>query len=677
MSLSRVARYAPLIALLGLFGCHSCDGTTVSKDLCQGVEGVEDGHPDPCTDNSSCGDHFACKSPKDKPDVQCCMFEDRKCATEADCCPGQTCPTDRKKCFDKYLACDTDADCGDKGDRFCEQWTDSYGTSSRCRFHACGPLGECPDGQSCFKGECLAGLPCNGACEAGKACVPSVDRCQSYACPVSCNEGFIATFSDNRNIWDSCNLPEEKCECAELPSLHSSDLGRFSALTADSSQQAVFVSMYDGEYGDLVVNKYDPDGKLARQDYVDGVPSGAPVKYGPSGARGGVDQPGDDVGRYTDVASSSGSVYVSYYDATHGDLKLATRQGDGSWSSVTVDGADADLGQYTSVAVDAEGYPVISYFQRGGEDGFDPASCPSPKPTGDKHFITALKVAHATSKTPGASDFQITIVACQSRSAPACYGCTETCADPGSGPGCFTADSTCSGCDANTETCVMVSGTPTCAKNYNPSSLNDLVDGVGLFSSIATNGKEALVTYMRRTDGKGQLEGVRISESGQVSQPVVLDDSGDTGFFPDLLIDPTTKNLAIAYHDFSSRQLKFLYNQNFAAGLTPEVIDSGLGAMGSGESDWVGTDVALAFAPSGALFAVYQDATRGDLKLASRSTGWEVLPSPRTEGAVGFFADGAFYGNTLFMSHARIHARLVSGTPKADNALVLDRFTAQ
>ncbi len=48
------------------------------------------------------------------------------------------------KCFDKFLECNTDADCGDKGDRFCELYTDSYGSSSRCRFRACSPAGECP-----------------------------------------------------------------------------------------------------------------------------------------------------------------------------------------------------------------------------------------------------------------------------------------------------------------------------------------------------------------------------------------------------------------------------------------------------------------------------------------------------------------------------------------------------
>ncbi|MGA9523784.1 MAG: hypothetical protein WBV82_20145 [Myxococcaceae bacterium] len=670
-----MCRLLPVLALVAVVGCQCSDSPVNPISPCQGVEGADPDHPKACVSSDECGDHFSCTSVKDRDGLQCCMFADRKCNTEADCCPGQTCPADRRECFDKFLECETDADCGDSGDRFCELWEDSYGTSSRCRFKACGALGECPEGQACFQGECMAGLPCGGQCEAGKACVPTIDRCQDYACPTSCAPGFIATFSDSRNIWDSCNLPTVACECAELPPLRSEDVGRFSAIaTTSAPQKAVYVSLYDGQYGDLVVNRYETDGRLARQDYVDGVPANAAAKYGPSGARGGVTDPGPDVGRYTDVATHGDQVYVSYFDATNGDLKLAIRQGDGSWSTVRVDGADADLGLYTSLAVDADGFPVISYFQRGGDAAFNPAACPGTPPTGDRRFISALKLARATSANPGPNDFTTTFVACQSRPPPACFGCSDTCADPGTGPACFTAATTCTGCDANTETCVLVNGTATCAKKYNPSELNAIPDGVGLFSSVVTDGKDAVIAYMRRTDGKGALETVRVSGSGAVSGRVVLDAAGDTGYFPALARDPSTRNYAVAWHDFSSRKLKFLFAPNLTAGLSPEIIDHGAGAPGSGDASWVGTDVALTFAPNGTVFAAYQDATRGDLKVAARKAGWEPLTPARTEGAVGFFADAAFLGQTLYMSHARIHAKLLSGEPRVDNTLLLDRI---
>jgi hypothetical protein len=372
-----------------------------------------------------------------------------------------------------------------------------------------------------------------------------------------------------------------------------------------------------------------------------------------------------------------GAVYVSYYDATNGDLKLAVRAKDATtWTTLRVDGQSADLGLYSSLALDADGVPGISYFQRGGNDDFDPSSCPAPAPSGDKKYITALKLAKATGPSPSSSaDFAIKTLACQSRAAPACTGCTNVCADPGSGPGCYAANTTCTGCDPNTEVCITVGSAPTCAKKYNPSTLQEVVDGVGLFSSITFRGKDAFIAYMRRSANKGSLYGVRVDSAGAVGPRVLLDEGGDTGWFPDIKVDPAGK-LAVSYHDFSSRKLKFYYADQLVAGLTPEVIDSGAGAPGSGDAAWVGTSSAIAFGPGGTFFVAYQDATTGDLKLAARKAGWEKLSAVRTQGAVGFFADAAFLGQQLFISHAQIQAKMRSGEPSVANRLLLDQYTA-
>jgi hypothetical protein len=676
MSSAGANRIVFALVLAGSAGCGRSADPVVSAEPCRTVVGSEDGRWKPCDADTPCGDHFACTPVAGRKDLTCCMFADRKCGTEANCCPGQTCPEDRKKCFDKFLECKTDADCGSRGDRFCEKWTDSYGTSGRCRLRACGPSGECPPEQSCFQGECVAALPCGGRCDPGKACVPAIDRCQSFACPASCAPGFIATFADNRRIWDTCSLPDVACTCAELPPLRSSDLGRFSAIAVDAAHGAIFVSQYDGEYGDLVVDRFGADGKLEARQYVDGVPAGAPVKYGPSGPRGGVIDPGPDVGRHTDAAAAGGHLYVSYHDATNGDLKLAIRAPDGAWKRVRVDGATADVGLYTSVAVDAAGLPIISYFQRAGGEGFDPSSCPGVAPGGDPRLITALKVARARKQNPDAADFTLVTAACHSRTPRICEGCQQTCADPGSGPGCYAASTSCSGCNPLSQACVIVAGAPVCAAKSGAPSLAEIPDGIGLFSAIATRGSDAYVLYMRRVGGRGELHGVRLGPGAQVGAPVVLDASGDTGYFPAVAVDPSSGALAMAWHDFSSHDLKFLSLPELAAGAEPTTIDSGRGRAGSGETRWVGADVALAYSPSGALFATYQDSSRGDLKLAIRAAGWQALPPVRTEGAVGFFADAAFLGNTLFLSHARIRARLLWGVPKVDNALLLDRFIA-
>lgn len=679
-----------LLAVLGV-ACSDCNKTPVNgKDRCVGQAGSQSDHRDPCVDTAECGDHYACKDVKDQEGLKCCLFVDRKCATEADCCPGQTCPEARKVCADKVRTCTRDADC--RADEVCDTYIDNYGTSQRCRHRPCGPIGECPDGQSCFQKECLASLPCDGTCEAGKGCVPSADRCQDYrsptgresaACPMTCNAGYLATFVDNTNIWDSCRLADVKCVCAELPPLRSNDLGRFSAIAADPGR-GVYVSMYDGQFGDLAVARYGLDGKQQALEYVDGVPTGGTAKYAASGPRGGVLEPGDDVGRYTDVAVKSGVVYVSYYDVTNDDLKVAIRSADGTWTKHTVDGANADLGLYTSIAVDSDGNPGVAYFQRAGKAGFNATDCPAPAPSVAVKYITALKFARATSARPAsASDWQIRTVACLARPPPACDGCMapNVCADTGDGPLCLPPATGCTMCDMNTESCVTSGGTAKCGKKYNPSQLLDVPVGVGVFASLDFSGKDAVIAYLRRVPPppnadagtampapEGDLYAVTVSANNAPGAPVLLDGSGDTGYFPDLKVEPATRNIAVGYHDFTTKSFKFLMTAQLAPGITPEVIDRGVDAARPGQQSFVGTDSAIIFGPSaGQVWAVYQDSTQGDLKLARRSPTWTVQPSLATQGAVGFFADGVFTDGKIYASHARLHAALAAGEPRTDN----------
>jgi len=79
----------------------------------------------------------------------------------------------------------------------------------------------------------------------------------------------------------------------------------------------------------------------------------------------------NDVGQHVSVAlhPTSGFPYVSYYDATYHNLRMAKYVGaDGNcgpgndWSCETVD-STGDVGQYSSIAVDpTDGYPIIAYY---------------------------------------------------------------------------------------------------------------------------------------------------------------------------------------------------------------------------------------------------------------------------------------------------------------------------
>ena len=76
----------------------------------------------------------------------------------------------------------------------------------------------------------------------------------------------------------------------------------------------------------------------------------------------------NDVGRYTSIQlDGSGRPVISYYDVTAGNLKLATctancATASPTWQIVTVDNSADDVGQHTSLRVNASNRPVISYY---------------------------------------------------------------------------------------------------------------------------------------------------------------------------------------------------------------------------------------------------------------------------------------------------------------------------
>lgn len=75
------------------------------------------------------------------------------------------------------------------------------------------------------------------------------------------------------------------------------------------------------------------------------------------------------VGMYTSIVFARGKAYISYYDGIRGDLKYAsvTRNNDGSFNQsieVIDQPTGGDVGLYTSIALDNNRNPYISYFDQ-------------------------------------------------------------------------------------------------------------------------------------------------------------------------------------------------------------------------------------------------------------------------------------------------------------------------
>jgi hypothetical protein len=140
----------------------------------------------------------------------------------------------------------------------------------------------------------------------------------------------------------------------------------------------------------------------------------------------------------------------------------------------------------------------------------------------------------------------------------------------------------------------------------------------------------------------------------------------------------------VTYQDWATNALKLYVSTGLQPGTTPELVDTGVGAPGSGVRAYEGASSSLAFAPNGDVYAAYEDTTNNDLRLAVRKPTWTSLTPLRTQGAVGFFASSAFLGNQLFVSHAQLHAKKcvestitcpTAGDVAVDNSLLLDAYT--
>ncbi len=616
-------------------------GLMLSGCNCKQDPGTGNGPPPECSSDQDCIDahdsRWYCRNGE-------CIKGERNCEDEGDvaCCPGQTCSR-HGVCLDRYDTCEVDADCDVAGQR-CLPRIVNNNEQTVCTFALC-ENGACPDDLVCFAGFCIGENPCDGGCPHGEACAPSNNRCHpAPTCEPTCPEGSILAFGDPLNVDDDCDLDSLFCVCEPLPPLIPRDTGRHSAITY-LPDGTLAVSAYNGDYGDLVVVYFDSSGTHLGTDWVDGVPAGAPAVANPTGPRGGVEEPGPDVGRYTGiVAANDGTLHVSYFDVSSQRLKYARRT-DGEWTNHVVD-EEGDVGRYSTIALDGAGVPYIAYFRRRGVD--------------DDRYATALKVAQANGIAPyGSSDWTTIEVQRSVVSPTPCDGgCPsgQHCVSDGSDTVCLPSVSGCGGCPEG-QVCVDLGSGPTCRSRLSTLSMDDLPVGIGLFPSlvIAADGTATVVFYDRRFTRLRIALGIdpRAEETGhrRILHSVFR---SDIGRFPSAALD-SSGDLIVSYQHADHGHLLW-------AKVDPEgnVVDSGViddGARDAIESlRLVGNDSSLVIAPDGRWMVAYQDGTTGDLVVAIREgDSWrkEVIAS---DGAAGFWADAVYGGGRLYVSHATVQA---------------------
>ncbi len=393
------------------------------------------------------------------------------------------------------------------------------------------------------------------------------------------------------------------CEC--LPDVAYGSIGQYSAM-AVALDGTVWVSAYNRKHGDLMVASTREMGRIPFEtwEFIDGVPEG-PVVLPEGSVRGGIKAEGDDVGQYTDLAiAADGTVMVSYFDASSGSLKFASNPG-GEWSQHVIDAGDLSdddanttqiYGQYSSISIDAAGVPSIAYFAHVG--------------IGTEEATTEVRFAQATSS------------------------------DPRTG-GAWSLSKI-------DEMLVPFSDT-----------IEDVLTiplGTGLFVEVVRDNDDLPVaTYYDRVNG--QLKLARFDATANDFVLETLDDVGDVGWYPSVVVD-SENTVHVSYVDADNKDLRYINDLDRVS----ELVDDGYRLVGSTadglpipEFHFMGDDSSIVLTPDG-VYIVYQDATTHELLVAypSGAGGWGRVAVAGDEnpfvGAYGFYANGAFDGSDVTMS---------------------------
>jgi MYXO-CTERM domain-containing protein len=423
------------------------------------------------------------------------------------------------------------------------------------------------------------------------------------------------TVEDCAGFCDGDEVPfciDGECVCDD--DIPPGKIGPYSDVAASEATGEAWVSAYAQTHGDLVVAWVPVGGRIedVAWEWVDGVPDG-PVYVPGATIRGGIIEPGPDVGMYTSIKlAPDGTPMVTYFDRDTGSLKFASRFG-GAWSIHVVDqgtgSVDAPggsiVGMYSSLTTRTDdGRPGVAYTAHVNEGGvvraevrWASAQAVFPASATDWTFWrgpTAVDVADIPPEDPAAPD------------------------------------------------------------------IFPLPRGLGLFVDAALGPDQApVIVYYDRMAGDLKLAQYDTA-AGNFMAPVILDGaSGDAGWSPTIGVDAAGV-VHVAYVGPTQDDLQYVRSD--APG-TVEIIDDGYRIVGQTEEGlpkpefhFVGDDATMVITPNGPT-VTYQDATTHELLIAQRNVtggtwmrGTVAGAEPTWVGGYGFFASCALTSTEIVIS---------------------------
>jgi hypothetical protein len=576
------------------------------------------------------------------------------------CCPGTFCMPDGSCMVPPRAAksCTSDDVCA-AGQRCLQRPLVS--DNKTCGFAPIDKTGACPTGTQPFNHRCVNKAPCNGGCGANRVCDIDTNLCEDRppvaegvddGCSQACAPGSMLVYSDpDLMLFDQCCAV--RCNCERFPALDPGAWGSYSDSVLDGD--TIWVSGYNETFGDLMAGRFDRATlRLAALDFVDGVPSEGTLVGDTSGPRHGLDTPGANVGTHTSIAlQQEHAPRITYYDLDNRSLKYAAYHADtATWTvSLIDDGRGAtkadkgDVGRYSSLLIDSRGIAHVTYYAH--------------RITVNGELLTGPMYARAKNTQPaGYDDWERVMI----EPVHACGACDNggVCVLEQGVPTCKPPASACTGCSCG-EVCVN-SGGPVCRTSL-PITLveptgttpgaRDVPVGVGLFTSLKLGaGQIPMVVYYDRFRQHLRAGVANFAVDGNVStgfdaRAVACLPKEDVGRHATLAV--TQDGVAIAYQGQGGETLWACQGTTpFDCATGAQLVDDG---ARNGSGHMVGAYASLDVSAGGQLYVAYADQTDNDVLLATKDVDnlWHATKAV-APGMLGSFTRLHIRGGQAFVS---------------------------